>query len=49
MRNLHAYQLGGLSRIRDFIPSAVYVIAIFDLKENAFFVCRRYSRAILRE
>lgn len=49
MRNLHAYQFGCARRVRDFVPSAVYVITIFDLKENAFFVCRSYGRAVRRE
>lgn len=49
MRNLYAYEFCCASWIRDFIPSAVNVVFVFDLKENAFFVCRSYGRAVRRE
>ena len=49
MRNLYAYEFCRSSWIRDFVPSAVYVITIFDLKENVLFLSRRHGSTVRRK
>ncbi len=48
MRNLHAYQFGCARRIRDFVPSAVNVVFVFDLEKDVFLFARVNGRTVLR-
>lgn len=48
MRNLYAYEFCRASWIRDFVPSAVNVVFVFDLEKDVFLFSRVNGRTVLR-